>query len=214
VSASYSAIVFGKGPVAIHAATLLREVGAHIELIVPSSVELSTQPSLRAWAVSEGIPVAATSDLDGLGPLSADLGISVFFDRIFRQRHIDQFGRLLNVHNSLLPRHRGVRPINWALRSGDTRHGVTLHEIDAGVDTGPVLAQESFRIDPATDEVADVYDRCLSAAQQLLSRTVSGWRVMHATAQEGSSATVHESKDDELLGDRRYWRRTDTKFTL
>lgn len=213
MSASYSAVVFGKGPVAIRAASLLREDGANILLIVPSTQELSSQPTLRAWAVAEKIPVSSHSDLGSLD-ISADIGISVYFDRIFRQSHINRFGRLLNVHNSLLPRHRGVRPINWALRTGDLEHGVSLHEIDVGVDTGALLAQESFPINPRTDEVADVYDRCLQAADLLLTRTVRTWRSMPATPQDSTRALLHESKDDHKLGDRRYWRRSDVEFTL
>jgi methionyl-tRNA formyltransferase len=47
----------------------------------------------------------------------------------------------LNVHASLLPRHRGAAPIEWAVLSGDTETGVTIMQMDAGVDTGPTLAQ-------------------------------------------------------------------------
>jgi methionyl-tRNA formyltransferase len=47
----------------------------------------------------------------------------------------------LNVHASLLPRHRGPAPIEWSILSGDTETGVTIMQMDAGVDTGPILAQ-------------------------------------------------------------------------
>jgi len=48
----------------------------------------------------------------------------------------------LNVHASLLPRHRGPAPIEWAILSGDRETGVTIMQMDAGVDTGPVLSQQ------------------------------------------------------------------------
>jgi methionyl-tRNA formyltransferase len=58
----------------------------------------------------------------------------------------------LNVHASLLPRHRGPAPIEWAILSGDTETGVTIMQMDAGVDTGAILMQEKVSIRP--DETA------------------------------------------------------------
>ncbi len=52
----------------------------------------------------------------------------------------------LNGHPSLLPRHRGPLPIAWAIREGDEEIGITFHRMDAELDTGPILAQRSYRI--------------------------------------------------------------------
>jgi methionyl-tRNA formyltransferase len=54
----------------------------------------------------------------------------------------------LNVHASLLPRHRGPAPIEWSILSGDTETGVTIMQMDAGVDTGPILAQARVPLAP------------------------------------------------------------------
>lgn len=54
----------------------------------------------------------------------------------------------LNVHASLLPRHRGAAPIEWSILSGDSQTGVTIMQMDAGVDTGPILAQASVPLGP------------------------------------------------------------------
>lgn len=54
----------------------------------------------------------------------------------------------LNVHASLLPRHRGPAPIEWAILNGDTETGVTIMQMDAGVDTGPILAQARVPLAP------------------------------------------------------------------
>jgi methionyl-tRNA formyltransferase len=207
-----TAIVFGKGPVAIHAAERLLAQGADVRLLVPATTELSNQQKLGDWGRANGVAVADTSDLDAIDGLDADLGLSVFFDRLFRQRHIDRFGRLLNVHNSLLPRHRGVRPINWALKEGDSQHGVSLHEITPGVDDGPVLDQEAFPIDPSVDEVADVYERALEAAIRLLDRTLPEILALPATPQDETLVSSHHSRDDDQLGERRFWRRGDAEF--
>lgn len=54
----------------------------------------------------------------------------------------------LNVHASLLPRHRGPAPIEWSILSGDRETGVTIMQMDAGVDTGPILAQARVPLAP------------------------------------------------------------------
>ncbi len=54
----------------------------------------------------------------------------------------------LNLHASLLPRHRGPAPIEWSILSGDTETGVSIMQMDAGVDTGPILAQERIALSP------------------------------------------------------------------
>lgn len=62
----------------------------------------------------------------------------------------------INYHPSLLPKYRGGSAINWAIINGETETGVTIHYIDAGVDTGPILLQETVEITP-DDTVKSVY---------------------------------------------------------
>ena len=64
----------------------------------------------------------------------------------------------INVHPSLLPALRGPEPVFWALRRGDRRTGVTLHLLDAGFDTGPILVQEAVNI-PAGVRAPDLEAR-------------------------------------------------------
>ena len=58
----------------------------------------------------------------------------------------------INLHASLLPRYRGAAPIHWAIANGETRTGLTTMQIDAGMDTGPILLQREIEIGP--DETA------------------------------------------------------------
>jgi phosphoribosylglycinamide formyltransferase-1 len=58
------------------------------------------------------------------------------------------FGRVINVHPSLLPKYPGLRAIEQALEAGDNQTGVTVHYVDEGVDTGPIIAQEALGIIP------------------------------------------------------------------
>ncbi|HUT24871.1 MAG TPA: methionyl-tRNA formyltransferase [Sumerlaeia bacterium] len=52
----------------------------------------------------------------------------------------------INLHASLLPRYRGAAPVNWAIINGETRTGVTIMQVDEGMDTGPILSQEEVPI--------------------------------------------------------------------
>ena len=54
---------------------------------------------------------------------------------------------VVNTHPSLLPRYRGPKPVAWAIRNGDTEVGMTFHWMDAGLDTGAILAQEAIPLD-------------------------------------------------------------------
>lgn len=57
----------------------------------------------------------------------------------------------LNIHSSLLPAYRGVHPVSWALVNGAEETGVTIHRIDAGIDTGPIVAQAAISISDQHD---------------------------------------------------------------
>ena len=77
----------------------------------------------------------------------------------------------LNVHASLLPRHRGPAPIEWTILSGDTETGVTIMQMDAGVDTGPILAQA--RVPLAPDATAGPLDgKLANLGGRLMVRTL------------------------------------------
>ncbi len=79
----------------------------------------------------------------------------------------------LNVHASLLPRHRGPAPIEWAILSGDTETGVTIMQMDAGVDTGPILAQARAPIEP-NETAGRLEGKLAELGGRLLVRTLEG----------------------------------------
>jgi methionyl-tRNA formyltransferase len=72
----------------------------------------------------------------------------------------------LNLHLGPLPRYRGVAPIAWALINGEATTGVTLHHIEVGVDSGPIISSKSVPI-RAEDTGRSVYDRCSEAGSEL-----------------------------------------------
>jgi phosphoribosylglycinamide formyltransferase-1 len=72
-------------------------------------------------------------------------GFMQIVEASFVEKH---FGKILNIHPSLLPKHPGLHTHERALESGDTEHGCTVHFVDSGVDTGPIVAQASTKIIP------------------------------------------------------------------
>ena len=79
----------------------------------------------------------------------------------------------LNVHASLLPRHRGPAPVEWAILGGDAQTGVTTMQMDAGVDTGPILLQRQVEIGPR-ETAPELEGRLAEAGARLLIETISG----------------------------------------
>lgn len=108
-----------------------------------------------AAAAGSGTPHLAAPDLNvWAGALEAACsdGIvwSVNNQQIFREPVLSLGLRIVNIHNGLLPQHRGLPSVAvvFALLNGDTEYGATVHEVDAGIDTGPVLAEQRFPVGP------------------------------------------------------------------
>ena len=80
----------------------------------------------------------------------------------------------LNLHPSLLPRHRGATPIPAAILAGDTETGVTLMRMDAGLDTGPIVAQERVTLD-GTETASRLEEELSTVAADLLDRSLGPW---------------------------------------
>ncbi|WP_405495274.1 formyltransferase family protein [Streptomyces sp. NBC_00096] len=93
--------------------------------------------------------------------------------RILRAPVLSLGLRILNIHNGLLPRHRGLPSVAllFALLRGDTEYGATLHEVEAGIDTGRVLADRRFPIGP-DDRHHQVMLRGIRACQALFEETL------------------------------------------
>lgn len=94
---------------------------------------------------------------------SPDLLVCVSYHTILRAPLLDRFPkRVINAHLAPLPRYRGRAPLNWAIINGETETAVTVHYIDEGVDTGPILVQERIPIHP-DERAIDVLLRALPA---------------------------------------------------
>jgi methionyl-tRNA formyltransferase len=80
----------------------------------------------------------------------------------------------LNVHTSLLPKYRGAAPIQWAIADGELETGVTIMQMDAGLDTGPILATRRTPILPA-DDSQSLHDRLAQLGAELLVETIPAY---------------------------------------
>ena len=80
-------------------------------------------------------------------------------------------GRMINLHPSLLPEFPGKDGIGDAFRAGVRETGVTVHFVDAGVDTGPIIAQESLMIDPA-ETLDSLEEKIHLLEHQILPQTI------------------------------------------
>jgi methionyl-tRNA formyltransferase len=117
------------------------------------------QPPVKVLAESAGIPVLqptkirTTEFADQLRSYQPDLIVLAAYGRMLPPGILDlpSLG-CINIHGSLLPRHRGAAPIQWAIIKGDQEAGVTIMQMDEGMDTGAMLLSASIPV--AKDETA------------------------------------------------------------
>ena len=99
-------------------------------------------------AAARRLGLAVTDDLDDVVGAGAELGVVVAYGRIVPARVLDALP-MVNLHFSLLPRWRGAAPVERAILAGDEETGVCVMRLEAGLDTGPVLARRTVPVDDA-----------------------------------------------------------------
>ena len=169
------------------------DVGHAVALVLtqpdrPAGRGLQLQASsVKHYAQAQGLPVAQPRSLkvDGKFPMDAmeartaieaaqaDVMVVAAYGLILPQWVLDsmaqrpgQYG-CLNIHGSLLPRWRGAAPIHRAIEAGDAQTGVTIMQMDAGLDTGDMLMREALPIGEA-DTTASLHDKVAHLGAQLL----------------------------------------------
>ncbi len=135
---------------------------------------------VHQWAEAHGLEVRTPRSLkkepeqDAFAALELDAAVVVAYGLILPQAVLDA-PRLgcMNMHASLLPRWRGAAPIHRAIMAGDEMTGVQAMMMEAGLDTGPVLATEETRIFPF-DTTGSVHDRLAGLAADLAVTSLAG----------------------------------------
>jgi len=146
-----------------------RPVGRHKVMTAPPVVELARRLEL---------PTTQPGGLKGdrfaaeLADCGAEIAVVVADGKLIPGDGLAVPRRgFVNLHPSLLPRHRGPSPIQWALVCGDRSTGVTTMQLDEGMDTGPILLQERLAIEP-NDTTATLSPRLAELGARLIVSTL------------------------------------------
>ncbi len=143
--------------------------------------QIITPPPIKTLAAERGLTIHQPTKIktaearQQFEPLfkQADAGVVAAYGRILPDWMLDapQMG-CINVHSSLLPKYRGAAPINWAIARGERETGVTIIQMDVGMDTGAILLQ---RASPIGDEetAAELTPRLAELGAELLVETLS-----------------------------------------
>ena len=199
------AIFFGSGAFAV---PVLEALAAVSEVMLVAVVTALPRPFGRAGVVGQtpvgeragllGLPVltperlrdpAVVADVAALHPV---VGVLADYGKLLPQAILDlpPYG-ILNLHPSLLPHHRGATPIPAAICEGDAETGVSLFRMDAGMDTGPIVAIKAVAL--SGDEDAPRLEARLAAlAAGLLRRSLGPWLrgELPAVAQSRERVTI------------------------
>ena len=182
------AIFFGTAEIACPSLEALAESGfAKVVAVVsqpdkPRGRDLKIQPTpVKDLALKLNIPVLQPdrarneSFLAELRALAPDVIVVMAYGQILPQSllEIPPHG-CVNIHTSILPKHRGAAPIQWALLNGDIETGVTLMKMDAGMDTGPIIEISRTPI-TEDDNAQTIHDRLALLGATLLAEKLPAY---------------------------------------
>lgn len=199
-------VFFGSGSFAV---PILEALVSAPEIELVGVVAAPDRPSGRGGRIQSvpvvrrarelGLPVlqpARVRDpevIEAIARLRPDLGVLADYGRLIPEALLALPARgILNLHPSLLPRHRGAAPIQATILAGDREAGVTLIRMDAGLDTGPIVAVERWPLG-GRETAPELEARAAAAGAALLRRSLAGWLAgtlpAHAQPAEGVTLT-------------------------
>jgi methionyl-tRNA formyltransferase len=196
------AVFFGTPAIAVPSLVALAEIADVVGVVTqpdrPAGRGMKVQPpAVKVAALERGLSVfqpekVRTGEvLQWVSERSPDVSLVIAYGRILPA---DVLGApragSMNLHASLLPKYRGAAPINWAIANGERETGVSLMQMDAGMDTGPVFAREKLDIGPE-ETAGELAERIAELAARVvrlhLERAVRGELV--AEPQDASLAS-------------------------
>jgi len=217
------AIFAGTPEFAAVALAALHEAGVEIPLVLtqpdrPAGRGLQRQPSpVKHYALAHGMPVAqpVSLRLDGKFPQEAAAAHALLKNTEHEMMVVAAYGLILpasvlhipplgciNIHASLLPRWRGAAPIHRAIQAGDRETGITIMQMNEGLDTGPMLMKQ---VEPILDEdtTGTLHDRLAALGGRMILETLKQLSAgtLKATPQpdEGVSYATKISKEEAAL---------------
>ena len=156
----FSALLIGNESLTRECGQVLLDRGHRIAAVV------TRNPDVRTWALGAGLRVEAAGDWAALAGLSVDWLLSVANLRVIPPAVLAMATKgAVNFHDGPLPRHAGLNAPVWAILVGETRHGITWHLIEGGVDEGDGLEQRLFDIAP-NETALTLNTRCFEAGME------------------------------------------------
>ena len=158
----------------------------------------SEPPPVKEAALRLGIPVLQPDSLrsqsaqNQLAELEPDVIVVAAYGKLLPQQVLELPPRgCLNLHPSLLPRHRGPSPVATAILEGDETTGVSLMLLDEGMDTGPVIAQRLYNLS-GEETAGELTDTLFALGAELLADSLAPWArgELQARPQDSALATV------------------------
>ena len=218
-------IIFAGTPVFARVALeRLHQAGIEIVLVLsqpdrPAGRGMKLQASpVKQYALEHGMPVAQPRSLrldgkfpedaaaarDAIAAAQADAMVVAAYGLILPQWVLDAPARgCLNIHASLLPRWRGAAPIHRAIEAGDLETGVTIMQMDAGLDTGAMLLRETLPIAPQ-DTTGSLHDKLAEVGGTMIVAALHALNTLTAEAQPEAGVTyAHKIEKAEAAVD---WR--------
>lgn len=194
-------LFFGSPPIALPSLEALLESGHEVIGVVtgpdrPAGRGMDLRPSaVKSAATSRNLPVLQPPTLrtseaqSALAAMAADVYVVVAYGLILPAEVLDlpALG-CVNVHFSLLPRHRGAAPVQWAILEGDEVTGVSIMNMDVGLDTGPVLKTVELAIGE-NETAGELEERLSSVGAKALVEVIDSLETIEPQPQPDEGAT-------------------------
>ena len=168
--------------------------------------QVLTAPPVKEVALAHGTPVFQPRTLrdgsedENIRALAPELIVVVAYGCILPKSVLEapKYG-CINLHVSLLPKYRGSAPVQWAVLNGDTETGVSIMQMDEGLDTGDVLCCEKIAIDPE-ETSGELFDRVTAVGARVLCEAVPAMEAgtLKPQPQQHENATLAPMLDKEL----------------
>ena len=176
----------------------------------PSGRGMKLKPSpIKEFAIKQGLEVLQPEKIkkksfrEFLEKSKPDICVVAAYGQILTSKLLamPKYG-CINIHASLLPAYRGASPINWAIVNGEKYSGITIMQMDRGMDTGDILVQDKVAIEPF-DNAGDLHDKlavlgsklCVNALNMIEKGTVVSKK---QTDSEASYAPILKKKDGKI----------------
>lgn len=189
--------IAGKNQIAVNACDYLLNVLGYDHnkvLVCPNQGDTGEdgwQPSLKKYAIQNQLKVVRLENLYDVKNL---IFISLEYDKIIKPQSF-KTQKLYNIHFSKLPAYKGMYTSVHPILNGEEYTGVTLHEIDDGIDTGPIIDQKTIKIG-VNDTARDLYYKYLKSGEDLFKESLEKLLLGdYSTKKQGGFAASYFAKN-------------------